>query len=732
MFENTLTETITSVEESIDHSIDSDLDITSRSNVSEGDDEILRRNMKTLEEKISKSMDKLTVPKKQSISGERKHLKRGPSVDDLLKWTKRLEEKENWLKEMEKEAENLFTETKHKSMKFYKDAKTVRDRSTSPFQFQEVVKSICESSPSITEAIEAKKSSLAELIESKTQGVENSRINSSNSVPEKAPNSTSEDIPEEFSKKVSGRLEYSSESFESRSSSDTHKSKTVPVRPNDLEHNVSGNGITIKMALSPRVHSARRRYSSGSDDSINLFHTETASEQSDVEIRIAALHEQLRRRKLEAERLRREQRKAHRERLKAKEQSLLKQIEAYDTYIQKKKQELEKEYEKSPQTVGRPVMKQSKVKHSGTANEDEGSIPLQNKFTLRNLMESDSEVAESIKEEDSAKKDGADSTIVSEIIAKNKDSPCSTTSSMLESLPKQAVASDESDEQTVSNASVKTTLLSPERAEVEASAKNEIVKSEDIETVPSGSIAEENYSQDSFESEETAREEEEIGEERKSTVTEGEETAECIEEEENVEDAVEETPEVEDEASVTKDEVEATEVASNTPEEIEDRSRIVTLITESVLDDLMNESVEVFKRRSARTAEGTDELEVNVRAEDVEHGLELLTSMLAADLVSEAIDDSIRLYNRKKMAQEEKILDVRRRVHEIMSQAPGTRREQRRPQDMMITTYDVTAAQGRHTQSTSSLRERRLSNVHVSFQRRKRRVLRGGRSSCSL
>ncbi|KAL0280288.1 UNVERIFIED_CONTAM: hypothetical protein PYX00_001629 [Menopon gallinae] len=696
MSENTVTETITSVEESIEHSIDSDLDITSRSNISEGDDEILRRNMKTLKEKVSKSVDKLTVPKKQMVPTERKHLKRGPSVDELLKWTKRLEEKENWLKEMEKEAENLFTGAKHRSPKFLKDAKTVRDRSTSPFQFQEVVKSICESSPSITEAIEAKKSSLAELIESKTQGGESSRGKTSESVPEKVPISTSEDIPEEFSKKVSSRLEYNSESFESPSSSDTHKSKTVPMKSNDSEQNAGGNGITIKMALSPRVHSARRRYSSGSDDSINLFHTETASEQSDVEIRIAALHEQLRKRKLEAERLRREQKKAHRERLKAKEQSLLKQIEAYDTYIQKKKQELEREYERSPQTVSKPVMKQSKAKRPETVNEDEGNTSLQAKFALRNVIESDSEVSESIKEEDSAAKEGADSTIVSEIISKNKDSPCSTTSSMLESLPKQTVASDgshsESEEQTVSNVSVKTTLLSPERPELEASAKADTVENEDIETVPSESIVEENYSQDSFESEEKSNaREEEVSEERKTSDVV--EETECVEEEEDAGVAVAETPEPEDVTSETKDEDETPEVASEAPAEVEDNSRIVALITESVLNDLMNESVELFRRKSERTAEEVVESEDEVRAADVEDGLELLTSMLVADLVSEAIDDSIRMYNKKKMVQEERILDVRRRVHEIMSQTPGTRREQRRPQDMMVTTYDVTAAQ---------------------------------------
>ncbi|XP_059470361.1 centrosome-associated protein 350-like isoform X2 [Neocloeon triangulifer] len=104
--------------------------------------------------------------------------------------------------------------------------------------------------------------------------------------------------------------------------------------------------ITIKVPLSPRLHNRqKRRHSSGSDESIVLSQNETASEQSDVESRICALQEQLRRRKMEAERLRKEQKRCHRERLRAKEQSLLKQIQAYDTYIQETRRELEQEFE---------------------------------------------------------------------------------------------------------------------------------------------------------------------------------------------------------------------------------------------------------------------------------------------------------------------------------------------------------------------------------------------------
>ncbi|KAF4517765.1 hypothetical protein B566_EDAN002970 [Ephemera danica] len=110
--------------------------------------------------------------------------------------------------------------------------------------------------------------------------------------------------------------------------------------------------VTIKIPLSPRLQGRQKRR-----------HSKTASEQSDVESRICALQEQLRRRKLEADRLRREQKRCHRERLRAKEQSLLKQIQAYDSYIQEARRELEQEFELGLANAGavKPQIKQPRV-----------------------------------------------------------------------------------------------------------------------------------------------------------------------------------------------------------------------------------------------------------------------------------------------------------------------------------------------------------------------------------
>lgn len=60
---------------------------------------------------------------------------------------------------------------------------------------------------------------------------------------------------------------------------------------------------------------------------MKIFSTESISDQSDIESRINALKEELRKRKSLAYQLKKEQKKRHKERLKAKEASLLRELE---------------------------------------------------------------------------------------------------------------------------------------------------------------------------------------------------------------------------------------------------------------------------------------------------------------------------------------------------------------------------------------------------------------------
>uniref|UniRef100_A0A4W5QAQ6 Centrosomal protein 350 n=1 Tax=Hucho hucho TaxID=62062 RepID=A0A4W5QAQ6_9TELE len=72
------------------------------------------------------------------------------------------------------------------------------------------------------------------------------------------------------------------------------------------------------------------------------------SDQSDIESRIRALKEELRKRKSVVYQLKKEQKKRHKERLKAQEASLLKQLESYNDFIEKTKTELNKEPDSTP------------------------------------------------------------------------------------------------------------------------------------------------------------------------------------------------------------------------------------------------------------------------------------------------------------------------------------------------------------------------------------------------
>lgn len=142
-----------------------------------------------------------------------------------------------------------------------------------------------------------------------------------------------------------------SDTFDQASSSSTH---------DRLEGKDARKMMAIKVPLSPRI-TLKRRHSSGSDESLLFSQTETQSEASDMEVRVLALQQQLKQRKAKLEVLHREYKKSQRERLIAKEQSLLSQIQAYDLYIDQVRKELEKEKEGSNVKVVKPLIKQPKL-----------------------------------------------------------------------------------------------------------------------------------------------------------------------------------------------------------------------------------------------------------------------------------------------------------------------------------------------------------------------------------
>ncbi|XP_037291786.2 uncharacterized protein LOC119187804 isoform X1 [Rhipicephalus microplus] len=120
---------------------------------------------------------------------------------------------------------------------------------------------------------------------------------------------------------------------------------------NVIRHSSSSGGRRSPMVIKKPLVVRRkvRRDSSGSEDSFNVSLSETASDQSDIECRIIALSQELKKRQLEAEQLKQEQRRRRTEVLREREESLKKHIKLYDKLIQQAREELQKELDMAQQ-----------------------------------------------------------------------------------------------------------------------------------------------------------------------------------------------------------------------------------------------------------------------------------------------------------------------------------------------------------------------------------------------
>ena len=120
---------------------------------------------------------------------------------------------------------------------------------------------------------------------------------------------------------------------------------TSSVRPENRQNNAVA--LPIKTPLSPKRTNLRKRHSSAEDETESLSmmsHVETASsaggDQSDLEIRVNTLQEDLSRRMKTAARLKKEQKSARRERLKVRNiccffsSRYLKMREKYSSFAQ--------------------------------------------------------------------------------------------------------------------------------------------------------------------------------------------------------------------------------------------------------------------------------------------------------------------------------------------------------------------------------------------------------------
>ncbi|XP_046390393.1 uncharacterized protein LOC124158984 [Ischnura elegans] len=328
-----------------------------------------------LEKQVSHGLNDMERNKKFLSEREKNLIHRRQAVEELLLWRKRLELEEERVRALESKAMVSKSPTLKSQKSYPEDQDFVgqkADRSTSPLQLdgelimrEDAATSMADFSSAHSESVledvpnQSEKSSV-----SMSNGIQSDFNNLEQSISENVPSQTSESsVKTQISLEKQSKEEVSVREMVDSEKNLKSKDSKSPTTTKDLatgkdESKASSLDIAIKSPLTPYfVARQKRRHSSGSDDSIVLSQNETASEQSDIESKICALQEQLRRRKMEADLLKKQQKRIHRERLKAKEQSLIKQIQAYDLYIQRAHKELEQEYESPSASLVKPQIK---------------------------------------------------------------------------------------------------------------------------------------------------------------------------------------------------------------------------------------------------------------------------------------------------------------------------------------------------------------------------------------
>jgi hypothetical protein len=177
-------------------------------------------------------------------------------------------------------------------------------------------------------------------------------------------------------------------------------SSTKPMLPTTSKTKIDSfkkhmGAASLRAPLSPKRMDLRRRHSSAdSEDSFSMSQAETMSsaDQSDLEIRIHTLQEELGRRMKTAAKLKKEQKVSRRERLKVQEDTLRKQIEVYDQLIQQTKSDIEAA---SPPSSAKPVVQpQIKVPKQQSKREQQyQSSPTHSTSSVHSLPPQDSEAA---------------------------------------------------------------------------------------------------------------------------------------------------------------------------------------------------------------------------------------------------------------------------------------------------------------------------------------------------
>uniref|UniRef100_A0A8C5R3P4 Centrosomal protein 350 n=1 Tax=Leptobrachium leishanense TaxID=445787 RepID=A0A8C5R3P4_9ANUR len=241
---------------------------------------------------------------------EQQLVQRRLHAQELLEWKKRLDAEEIEIRRIEKQALAAWDDQK------------VKTKSQSPEHLNTAEEKV---------------------------SVEGSPVSPSTTTPPKSP--TSAYVPSE-------NIEYSSIAEQLEEQSEDHSSISEEMVPS-LHSKGSAqksckdpeSGKDSSKTMSQQAHITLRPHQlskTWSEESLSVAHSETTSDQSDIECRIRALKEELRKRKSVVDNLKREQKRRHKERLKAQEAILLKQLQSYDEFILKTQAELNREQGPGP------------------------------------------------------------------------------------------------------------------------------------------------------------------------------------------------------------------------------------------------------------------------------------------------------------------------------------------------------------------------------------------------
>ncbi|XP_077013274.1 centrosome-associated protein 350 isoform X2 [Tamandua tetradactyla] len=305
--------------------------------------------MQKLKKMRSRMDEKFLTKREQKLMQRRQH------AEELLEWKRRLDAEEAEIRQMEKQALAAWDKELIKSKTSKKE---VEDQRT---EQKEIASEEESPLPSY------------------------SHVNSENSIPEELGCHAVEYVPSESTvQEHLGSPDHSvlteemvfSQELESSTSPSKHSPPKSCTSMSKQESSKGSRKTGGHCQLPVKSH----QYSySWSDESLSVTQSETTSDQSDIEGRIRALKDELRKRKSVVDQLKKEQKKRQKERLKAQEASLIKQLESYDEFIKKTEAELNRDLETSP--TAKP---QIKMLSSSSEKPKIKPLPLHRSETAKN------------------------------------------------------------------------------------------------------------------------------------------------------------------------------------------------------------------------------------------------------------------------------------------------------------------------------------------------------------